>query len=63
MPVWLASPRAIASGSAVVPVRNCRDSGKTRLKLNTLCSGIAVDPETYNVTVDGDFSPVNPRKS
>jgi urease subunit alpha len=38
----------------VVPVRNCRGIGKADLKLNTLCPNIAVDPETYKVTVDGE---------
>jgi urease subunit alpha len=44
----------------VVPVRNCRDIGKASLKLNTLCPNIAVDPETYKVTVDGEHLTCQP---
>jgi urease subunit alpha len=43
-----------------VPVRNCRDIGKASLKLNTLCPNIAVDPETYKVTVDGEHLTCQP---
>jgi urease subunit alpha len=35
------------------PVKRCRTIGKADMKLNDLIPNIAVDPETYVVTVDG----------
>ena len=37
----------------VVPVRNCRNIGKSDMKLNDATPEIKVDPETYVVTADG----------
>ena len=37
----------------VVPVRNCRNIGKKDMKLNDAAPEITVDPETYEVTADG----------
>ena len=36
-----------------VAVKNCRSIGKKDMKLNATLPNIAVDPETYRVTVDG----------
>lgn len=38
----------------VTPVKACRSIGKADMKLNDLTPNIAVDPETYVVTVDGE---------
>ncbi|MEE3420713.1 MAG: urease subunit alpha [Lachnospiraceae bacterium] len=38
----------------VVPVFGCRDIGKTDMKFNDKTPEIMVDPETYEVTVDGE---------
>jgi urease subunit alpha len=36
-----------------MPVRNCRNLGKKDMKLNSATPVITVDPETYQVTADG----------
>ncbi len=38
----------------VLPVTNCRNIGKKDLVLNDVAPTIKVDPETYEVTVDGE---------
>jgi urease subunit alpha len=38
----------------VLPVRHCRDISKADMKFNNRTGDIAVDPETYSVTVDGE---------
>ncbi|MBR3756095.1 MAG: urease subunit alpha [Firmicutes bacterium] len=38
----------------VVPVRNCRNIGKADMVHNDYAPAITVDPETYEVTVDGE---------
>jgi len=38
----------------VLPVRNCRNIGKSDMVLNDAAPVITVDPETYVVTVDGE---------
>ena len=38
----------------VLPVSHCRTIGKSSMKLNDRTGSILVDPETYQVTVDGE---------
>lgn len=38
----------------VLPVKNCRNITKNDMKLNNRMGDIKVDPETYEVTVDGE---------
>lgn len=38
----------------LVPVKNCRNIGKTDMKHNSATPQISVDPETYQVTADGE---------
>jgi urease subunit alpha len=38
----------------IEPVRGCRNIGKKNMKLNDATPAITVDPETYEVTADGD---------
>ena len=38
----------------IEPVRGCRNIGKQDMKLNDATPTITVDPETYEVTADGD---------
>ena len=38
----------------ILPVRNCRTCGKKDMKLNDRLPKIEVDPETYQVKVDGE---------
>lgn len=44
----------------VHPVSNCRNIGKKDMKLNNTCPSILVDPETYQVTVDGQILDIKP---
>jgi urease alpha subunit len=37
----------------LVAVKGCRTVRKADLKLNNLCPNITVDPETYEVAIDG----------
>ncbi len=39
----------------VLPVKNTRDIGKKDMKLNDFIGDIQVDPETYDVTVNGEL--------
>ena len=38
----------------VLPVSHCRTIGKSSMKFNDRTGSILVDPETYQVTVDGE---------
>lgn len=38
----------------ILPVSNCRNIGKSSMKFNDRTGKICVDPETYQVTVDGE---------
>jgi len=44
----------------VVPVLNCRGIGKSDMVRNSRTARIEVDPETYEVRVDGDLATVDP---
>ena len=44
----------------IEPVRNCRTIGKAQMVRNSATPEIAVDPETYQVTVDGQPAVVGP---
>ncbi|MGL1904213.1 MAG: urease subunit alpha [Fibrobacterales bacterium] len=46
----------------LAPVKNCRTIGKKDMKLNDALPKIAVDPETYVVTVDGEPVTCEPLK-
>ena len=45
---------------AIYPVRNCRGLKKTDMKLNCATPEIKVDPETYQVTADGELLTCKP---
>jgi urease subunit alpha len=47
----------------VVPVKNCRNIGKKDMKLNDKTPVITVDPETYEVTADGEKITSKPAKT
>lgn len=44
----------------LVPVRNCRNIGKKDMLYNDLTPHIEINPETYEVKVDGKITTVNP---
>jgi urease subunit alpha len=52
--------RDLKLAKKVVPVKNCRKIGKKDLVLNGRTPKIKVDPETYEVRVDGRLATVEP---
>lgn len=56
-------PKKLGLGKKVVPVKNCRKIGKKNLLLNDKTPKIEVDPETYEVKVDGMLATVEPAKT
>jgi urease subunit alpha len=48
---------------SVTPVSGCRNIGKADMKLNDVTPDIAVDPETYVVTVDGESLTCEPAET
>ncbi len=44
----------------LVPVKNCRNIGKNNMIYNNLTPKIEINPETYEVRVDGKIATVNP---
>ena len=46
----------------LVPVRNCRNIGKKDMVYNDATPKIEIDPETYEVKVDGKIATVDPAK-
>jgi urease subunit alpha len=51
-------PEGLALERWVEPVRNCRTVGKAQMVRNEATPQIGVDPETYQVTVDGRLATV-----
>lgn len=47
----------------MLPVKNCRKIGKRSMMYNDLAPKIEVDPETYEVKVDGRLATTEPAKS
>ena len=47
----------------MVPVSGCRNIGKKDMKFNDGTPEIQVNPETYEVTVDGEHITSKPAKS
>ncbi len=50
----------INSKNKLVPVKNCRSIGKKDMLYNDLTPNIEVNPETYEVKVDGKLATVDP---
>lgn len=56
-------PKKLGLQKKVVPVKNCRKISKKKLLLNDKTPKIEVDPETYEVKVDGKLATVEPAKT
>ncbi len=50
----------VTSKKKLVPVRNCRNIGKKDMLYNSLTPQIEINPETYEVRVDGDLATTDP---
>lgn len=61
--IELGVPRKLGLRKKAVPVKNCRKIGKKNLLLNDKTPKIEVDPETYEVKVDGRLATVKPAKT
>ena len=46
----------------IVPIENTRNISKKSMKLNNLCPEIKVDPETYEVRLNGELITCEPAK-
>ncbi|HEU4984719.1 MAG TPA: amidohydrolase family protein, partial [Nitrososphaera sp.] len=47
----------------MLPVKNCRNIGKQNMRYNDLAPEISVDPETYEVRVNGKVATSEPARS
>ncbi|MBM3894898.1 MAG: urease subunit alpha [Thaumarchaeota archaeon] len=52
--------RKVSTKKKLVPVKNCRNIGKKDMIYNNLTPKIEIDPETYEVKVDGKIATVKP---
>lgn len=50
----------LKTGKKLVPVKNCRSIGKKDMLYNNLTPKIEINPETYEVRVDGKIATVDP---
>lgn len=55
-------PQRLGIKKTAVPVRNCRKIGKKDMLLNDATPDIQVDPETYEVRVDGELLTCEPAR-
>ncbi|MFD4657685.1 urease subunit alpha [Kitasatospora sp. NPDC058444] len=60
--VDLGVPARLGLESRVLPVRRCRSVGKQHMVRNDALPKIAVDPETYRVTLDGEPATIEPAR-
>jgi urease subunit alpha len=56
-------PQQLGLKKMIAPVRNCRQIGKKDMVHNDLTPKIEVDPETYEVRVDGELIGCEPAKT
>ena len=52
----------LALRKKIVPIKNTRNISKKSMKLNDLCPDIEVDPETYEVRLNGELITCEPAK-
>jgi len=60
--ISLEVPRKLRLEKIVLPVKNCRNIGKKKMAWNDKTPVIQVDPETYEVRMDGKIATVDPAK-
>lgn len=58
----LGVPQKLGLEKVMLPVRNCRTIGKKDMMWNDQTPDIKIDPETYEVKVDGKIATVDPAK-
>lgn len=60
--VSLSVPQKLGLEKVMLPVRNCRTIGKKDMMWNDKTPNLTVDPETYEVKIDGQMATVDPAK-
>ncbi len=55
--------KKLALRKKLLPVKNCRKIGKKDMKYNNLTPKIEIDPETYEVKVDGKLATTEPAEN
>ncbi len=60
--VDLGVPEKLGLEKVILPVKNCRNIGKKDMMWNSSTPKITVDPETYEVRLDGVIATVEPAK-
>ena len=60
--VRLEVPQKLGLEKVILPVKNCRNIGKNDMMWNDKTPEIKIDPETYEVTLDGKIATVEPAK-
>jgi len=55
-------PEKLGLKKIISPVRNCRTIGKRHMIHNSATPNIEVDPETYEVRVDGELITCEPAR-
>src|SRR6188472_3680167 len=60
--VKLGVPEKLGLEKVVLPVKNCRTIGKQDMMWNDKTPEITIDPETYEVKLDGKIATVDPAK-
>ena len=55
-------PEKLGLEKVILPVKNCRGIGKEDMMWNDKTPDIEIDPETYEVTLDGKIATVDPAK-
>ncbi len=58
----LGVPQKLGLEKVILPVKNCRNIGKKNMVWNDSTPKITVDPETYEVRLDGEIATVEPAK-
>ena len=58
----LGVPQKLGLEKVILPVRNCRTIGKKDMMWNDQTPDIKIDPETYEVKVNGKIATVDPAK-
>ncbi len=58
--VRLGVPEKLGLEKVILPVKNCRGIGKEDMMWNDKTPDIEIDPETYEVTLDGKIATVDP---
>ncbi len=60
--IELGVPEKLGLEKTVLPVKNCRNIGKKDMMWNSSTPEITIDPETYEVRLDGEIATVEPAK-